>query len=687
MQDKVEFSFGWLALKLLGKSLYSNAWSAISELVANGFDAKASKVYVYIDAIDKSNATIEIIDNGSGMDSAGLSVYAQVGFNRRTKIPSKKNDSIMGRKGIGKLAALYLSEKYIIMTKTQAENSAWEMNYIENADNQDEKPFLHLMNPSDVNIERADIWNNIKSGTLIQLKEVNLTGLGEEAYTSLNKKLSNYFALDNMNKRTIYFNIKERPSDSSKFVIVKKEIAFKNMAFIEYNTSSISSTINQELEKAKNTVIKMKYQKIKGNYFYDHAIDVANFTSDKKNPISGSFIYVNKEGKTIKKDYELTGWIGLHSSIDKKTASNNDERFSKSKFYNPIQLRLYVRNKLAIENFLVVINNTQAFLNYIEGEIHFDLLDDDDLPDIATTNRQSIDEHDARIELLSSIVSRIITRLITKRDALTEKMKEEEKKIRIDQLTTAKKNFADATNTEIEKYDALTPSQKSELALVITNKIEGDVSPKNDFNLFFSHAREDKIITDFFYQLLKQKGVQDNEIFYTSRGDSATQYDNLESLSIQIKECIIKQNTLLIYFTSKAYKTSEYCMFEGGAGWATRAIGEYFVISLTYKEIPKFITNGKLEICIEQDKNIVLNRELYLVLCNLLNRMIRHINKGRQYANETIIEEIDIPSIPNDLELSKAGKSIKDYMDKEFKEYWNYYINKSLNAYMANRHQ
>ena len=42
--QKVEFSFGWLALKLLGKSLYSNAWSAISELVANGFDANAKNI-------------------------------------------------------------------------------------------------------------------------------------------------------------------------------------------------------------------------------------------------------------------------------------------------------------------------------------------------------------------------------------------------------------------------------------------------------------------------------------------------------------------------------------------------------------------------------------------------------------------------------------------------------------------
>ena len=38
---KKEFNFTWAALNLLGKSLYSNAWAAISELVANGLDAKA----------------------------------------------------------------------------------------------------------------------------------------------------------------------------------------------------------------------------------------------------------------------------------------------------------------------------------------------------------------------------------------------------------------------------------------------------------------------------------------------------------------------------------------------------------------------------------------------------------------------------------------------------------------------
>lgn len=36
------------------------------------------------------------------------------------------------------------------------------------------------------------------------------------------------------------------------------------------------------------------------------------------------------------------------------------------------------------------LKNTQAFSNYIEGEINFDVLDDNSLGDIATSNRQGL---------------------------------------------------------------------------------------------------------------------------------------------------------------------------------------------------------------------------------------------------------------------------------------------------------
>ena len=57
------------------------------------------------------------------------------------------------------------------------------------------------------------------------------------------------------------------------------------------------------------------------------------------------------------------------------------------------------------------LGNVQVFSNYIEGEISFDILDDNDLPDIATTNRQDFKKDDERILLLKNLVNPIIKKL------------------------------------------------------------------------------------------------------------------------------------------------------------------------------------------------------------------------------------------------------------------------------------
>jgi HSP90 family molecular chaperone len=76
---------------------------------------------VYINAIDKEHSSIEIFDDGIGMNDDQIKNYVTVGFNRREK--DINNATVMGRKGIGKLAALYLSNNYYIYTKTKQTNS------------------------------------------------------------------------------------------------------------------------------------------------------------------------------------------------------------------------------------------------------------------------------------------------------------------------------------------------------------------------------------------------------------------------------------------------------------------------------------------------------------------------------------------------------------------------------------
>ncbi|WP_235805131.1 hypothetical protein [Companilactobacillus tucceti] len=59
--NKIKFSFSYSDLILLGKNLYSNAWAALSELVANGLDARASTVNLYIDMRDKKTPLLKFL--------------------------------------------------------------------------------------------------------------------------------------------------------------------------------------------------------------------------------------------------------------------------------------------------------------------------------------------------------------------------------------------------------------------------------------------------------------------------------------------------------------------------------------------------------------------------------------------------------------------------------------------------
>lgn len=681
---EVEFEFGWLALKLLGKSLYSNAWSAISELVANGFDAGAKNVYIYINRSSKQKACIEIFDDGSGMNYDGVETYVKIGYNKREKSADIKDGYLlMGRKGIGKLAALYLSESYFIVTKTNNSLLTWQMQYKENESNKDTKPSLARIN-KEIEIICKEQWESCATGTMIRMENVNLNGLGEAAFESLKRKLANSFAIDSMGDRKIYLCVVDKSSQPIKFELLKKEIAFKNMAFIAYSFDADSS-FSSVIEENKNTVIKIPYKKVKGNHSYEHHVIVEKFSDVEKIDIKNTIELLNTRGEMVKKMYSLSGWIGLHSTIEKKLAKQNDPLFVKNEFYNPIQLRLYVRNKLAIENFLNVINNTQAFVNYIEGELHFDILDDDDLPDIATSNRQGLDEHDQRVQKLKEIVEKIITHIISKRTELSDNIKKKEDALKQKQDNLAKGNYVNEVDEEISKLKNVPQEEKDQLLTVLANKIEGDVSVKSDYAVFLSHASEDKRFSHFIYHLLKELGAKDDEIFYTSRDDSTEQGEDLRPLAAQIKDSIINKNTKILYLVSKDYKKSEYCMFEGGAGWATRAVGEYILLPLTYPEIPVFLTNGKKEFSLERNKKIVLDRITYLYIVGIFNKIITHLNKGRKVKGESLIQLFNEDELPSDIDLAEWGEDITKYFNPMILRFWKYYVENGLDEYILKR--
>lgn len=125
MEKEYKIEIDARILELLGPNLYTNIYYVLAELIANAYDADAHNVYI----ISEEDA-IRVEDDGKGMSykEGGISKYLGVAKLSRTS----EEDSFttlgrkkMGRKGIGKLAALSVSENVDIMTVANGEKSGF----------------------------------------------------------------------------------------------------------------------------------------------------------------------------------------------------------------------------------------------------------------------------------------------------------------------------------------------------------------------------------------------------------------------------------------------------------------------------------------------------------------------------------------------------------------------------------
>ena len=108
-------------LEHLGVQMYKRRDVAITELVANSWDAGATRVDISIPdeaGYDLNSSKIVILDNGIGMtDDAVEEEYLVVGRNRRLfEADVRLARPVMGRKGIGKLAGFGLASMMSITT-------------------------------------------------------------------------------------------------------------------------------------------------------------------------------------------------------------------------------------------------------------------------------------------------------------------------------------------------------------------------------------------------------------------------------------------------------------------------------------------------------------------------------------------------------------------------------------------
>ena len=166
-----EMKFDIGTIKHLGLQMYSTLPPVIGELVANAWDANATRVDITIPdgPIDQERSEIIIKDDGIGMSDTDVrDKYLIIGRDRRgggqsDKTPPPYERKIMGRKGIGKFSAFGIAKEIDVESVNDGKTSHFLMNYDELLEKEKERV---------IELPQFPPTGTISNGTKITLRNI-----------------------------------------------------------------------------------------------------------------------------------------------------------------------------------------------------------------------------------------------------------------------------------------------------------------------------------------------------------------------------------------------------------------------------------------------------------------------------------------------------------------------------------
>jgi len=560
MDDKkYELDIDVRILELLGPNLYTNIYYVLAELIANAYDADAHNVYI-ISNDDK----IIVEDDGKGMSykKGEVTKYLKVAAISRTNESDSKTalDRLkMGRKGVGKLAALSVSEEVHVMTIASGEKSG----FVLSRHPQSEK----LQSITDENIHFERITDN---GTAIVM--LNPQYHLHKTPTAIKRNLLKIFpAISKDFIIHIILGDKEDIIDS-----VDKEIGRELCACILLGdkSSNIQNTFNNE--------------------YPDVELLVQNPPKD--------YPIMLKDNQGNDKQYNLIieGWIGAYKSTRGRKLESSD--------FPDNFISLYANDKMGEFNILPVVGANRLNESYVVGQLYIDLFELSELPDMALSNRQGYKSDDPRyMKVIEYVKEELLPNIIAKRVAYAKAKKDQSEKEKVNKQEEEERSFRKSVN-DFRKHTSEQVARtimgkdvtfsEEELRSAVENAINANsnmlgLKPHIDQQkkkLFISHTSRDKEIGDILYNMLVYNNVPPDDIIYTSCDDEVSRvpqgmniYDYLRKFFV---DSVSDKKMYVLFITSDNTKTAWGAMVEIGASWITRVDHKIFNINSFRPEHP-----------------------------------------------------------------------------------------------------
>ena len=555
MSDKkYELSIDPRILELLGPNLYTNIYYVLAELIANAYDADAHNVYVIA-----TQDSIIVEDDGSGMSYTDgdidkfLNVAGISRTNEEDSLSSELKRRKMGRKGVGKLAALSVSEEVDVMTSKNGEKSGFVLS-------------RHPQGNELQAIPEEDIkFNKITgNGTSIIMKSPQYR---------LNKTLS-------VVKRNM---VKIFPLVNNDFAI----------HILRDGVEEIINSIDDTYAPQLCALITL------GNEFSSLADKVPNTYPEIRNDVVSiretypePVTMKNNNGEEREYYLKVNGWIGTYESTKGRKADILD--------FPDNFISIYANKKMGEFNILPRVGANKLNESYVVGQLHVDLFELSELPDMALSNRQGYKTDDPRYLALETYVrEKLLSDILSMRTKFTDKKNEAKKKESQKALEQSEAKFKEAVTTfkqnttskAAEEIFKMSPdSSKEDIEKVVSDAIENNIrslgiKSKLDSQkkkILISHTGEDSPLADVIFKMLTYNNVPSEDIIYTSSEyeecripEGASIYEYLRKFFV---DSYSDKKMYVIFVTSVNTKEAWGAMVEIGASWITQIDNKIFNI-------------------------------------------------------------------------------------------------------------
>lgn len=361
-------------LELLGPNLYTNIYYVLAELIANAYDADAKNVYIIAGRDD-----IRVEDDGHGMSysSGDISKYLNVaGVSRTNEEDSftKSGDRRkMGRKGVGKLAALSVSENVDVMTIADGEKSGFVLSRRPEEGNR-----LKAIPETGIIFE-----NIIEHGTAIIMRAPQYRL--HKTLEAIKRNLLKIFPLVNADFRIHIV----RGTESEIIDDFDKSIM---------NELGTLITLGEDYSSLCNLVPDL---------YPDRRSELITAKEAEIIPLT------MKDNTGTEHDYylDIKGWIGTYKTTRGKKVEATD--------FPDNFISLFANKKMGEFNVLPMIGQNKLSEVYVVGQLHVDLFELSELPDMALSNRQGYKSDDPRYEaVLTHIRDKLLSDILKKETCL-----------------------------------------------------------------------------------------------------------------------------------------------------------------------------------------------------------------------------------------------------------------------------